>query len=113
MIFSFFSQPDSHHSQIFRKAGQKKAEPNRYLVMGAADCLALSGLSIASHRTPRRQIGVPFIQQTPALSSSHLICPARSCRPVRDDGTASLLSPVRLLIELLSRCQVFSTVAFR
>jgi hypothetical protein len=28
MIFRFFSQPDSPHSQIFRKAGQKKAEPN-------------------------------------------------------------------------------------
>jgi hypothetical protein len=29
MIPRFFPQPDSPHSQIFRKAGQKKAEPNR------------------------------------------------------------------------------------
>jgi hypothetical protein len=29
MILRFFSQPDSPHSQIFRKAGQKKTEPNR------------------------------------------------------------------------------------
>jgi hypothetical protein len=29
MILRFSSQPDSPHSQIFRKAGQKKAEPNR------------------------------------------------------------------------------------
>jgi hypothetical protein len=28
MILRFFPQPDSPHSQIFRKAGQKKAEPN-------------------------------------------------------------------------------------
>jgi hypothetical protein len=29
MILRFSPQPDSPHSQIFRKAGQKKAEPNR------------------------------------------------------------------------------------
>jgi hypothetical protein len=29
MILRFSQQPDSPHSQIFRKAGQKKAEPNR------------------------------------------------------------------------------------
>jgi hypothetical protein len=29
MILKFFPQPDSPDSQIFRKAGQKKAEPNR------------------------------------------------------------------------------------
>jgi hypothetical protein len=29
MILIFFPQPDSPHSQIFKKAGQKKAEPNR------------------------------------------------------------------------------------
>jgi hypothetical protein len=29
MILRFSTQPDSHHSQILRKAGQKKAEPNR------------------------------------------------------------------------------------
>jgi hypothetical protein len=29
MIFRFSPQPNSSHSQIFRKAGQKKAEPNR------------------------------------------------------------------------------------
>jgi hypothetical protein len=29
MILRFFPQPDSPHIQIFRKAGQKKAEPNR------------------------------------------------------------------------------------
>jgi hypothetical protein len=28
MILRFSLQPDSPHSQIFRKAGQKKAEPN-------------------------------------------------------------------------------------
>jgi hypothetical protein len=28
MILRFSPQPDSSHSQIFRKAGQKKAEPN-------------------------------------------------------------------------------------
>jgi hypothetical protein len=28
MILRFSPQPDSLHSQIFRKAGQKKAEPN-------------------------------------------------------------------------------------
>jgi hypothetical protein len=28
MILRFSPQPDSPHSQIFRKAGQKKAEPN-------------------------------------------------------------------------------------
>jgi hypothetical protein len=32
MILRFFPQPDSPHSQIFRKVGQKKAEPNRPLV---------------------------------------------------------------------------------
>jgi hypothetical protein len=34
MILRFFPQPDSPHSQIFRKAGSKKAEPNRPLVSG-------------------------------------------------------------------------------
>jgi hypothetical protein len=29
MIPRFSTQPDSSHSQILRKAGQKKAEPNR------------------------------------------------------------------------------------
>jgi hypothetical protein len=29
MILRFSPQPDSPHSQIFRKAGQKKAEPNK------------------------------------------------------------------------------------
>jgi hypothetical protein len=29
MILRFSPQPDSPHSQIFRKAGQKKAETNR------------------------------------------------------------------------------------
>jgi hypothetical protein len=29
MILRFSTQPDSSHSQILRKAGQKKAEPNR------------------------------------------------------------------------------------
>jgi hypothetical protein len=29
MILRFSPQPDSPYSQIFRKAGQKKAEPNR------------------------------------------------------------------------------------
>jgi hypothetical protein len=29
MILRFSPQPDSPHSQILRKAGQKKAEPNR------------------------------------------------------------------------------------
>jgi hypothetical protein len=33
MILRFFSQPDSLHSQIFRKAGQKKAEPNRRQIL--------------------------------------------------------------------------------
>jgi hypothetical protein len=28
MILKFYPQPDSPHSQIFRKVGQKKAEPN-------------------------------------------------------------------------------------
>jgi hypothetical protein len=28
MILRFSTQPDSFHSQILRKAGQKKAEPN-------------------------------------------------------------------------------------
>jgi hypothetical protein len=32
MIFRFSPQLDSPHSQIFRKAGQKKAEPNRHNV---------------------------------------------------------------------------------
>jgi hypothetical protein len=29
MILRFSPQPDSPYSQIFRKAGQKKAKPNR------------------------------------------------------------------------------------
>jgi hypothetical protein len=29
MILKFSPQSDSPHSQIFRKAGQKKVEPNR------------------------------------------------------------------------------------
>jgi hypothetical protein len=29
MILRFSTQPDSPYSQILRKAGQKKAEPNR------------------------------------------------------------------------------------
>jgi hypothetical protein len=29
MILKFSTQPDSPHSQILRKAGQKKTEPNR------------------------------------------------------------------------------------
>jgi hypothetical protein len=32
MILRFSAQPDSPHSQILRKAGQKKAEPNRPMV---------------------------------------------------------------------------------
>jgi hypothetical protein len=31
MILRFSPQPDSPHSQIFRKTGQKKVEPNRHL----------------------------------------------------------------------------------
>jgi hypothetical protein len=33
MILRFSPQLDSPHSQIFRKAGQKKAEPNSYLIL--------------------------------------------------------------------------------
>jgi hypothetical protein len=35
MILRFSPQPDSLHSQIFRKAGQKKAEPNMSQIGGA------------------------------------------------------------------------------
>jgi hypothetical protein len=31
-ILRFSPQPDSPHSQIFRKVGQKKAEPNRHII---------------------------------------------------------------------------------
>jgi hypothetical protein len=34
-ILRFFPQPDSLHSQIFRKAGQKKAEPNSPTLINA------------------------------------------------------------------------------
>jgi hypothetical protein len=33
MILRFSLQPDSPHSQILRKAGQKKAEPNRHIIL--------------------------------------------------------------------------------
>jgi hypothetical protein len=36
MMLRFSPQPDSPHSQIFRKAGQKKAEPNRVLRLAPA-----------------------------------------------------------------------------
>jgi hypothetical protein len=32
MILRFSPQPDSPHSQIFKKAGQKKAEPNKHIM---------------------------------------------------------------------------------
>jgi hypothetical protein len=35
MILRFSSQPNSPHSQIFKKAGQKKAEPNRPSVVSS------------------------------------------------------------------------------
>jgi hypothetical protein len=44
-ILRFFSQPDSLHSQILRKAGQKKAEPNRPLHH------FIASYRIASHHT--------------------------------------------------------------
>jgi hypothetical protein len=34
MILRLSSQPDFSHSHIFRKAGQKKAKPNRLYVYG-------------------------------------------------------------------------------
>jgi hypothetical protein len=40
MILKFFPQPDSPHSQIFRKAGQKKAEPNRTKTTDQTEWLA-------------------------------------------------------------------------
>jgi hypothetical protein len=36
MILRFSLQPDSLYSQIFRKSGQKKVEPNRPIKPGAA-----------------------------------------------------------------------------
>jgi hypothetical protein len=36
MILRFSLQPDSLHSQIFRKAGQKKAEPNIFIIWRAS-----------------------------------------------------------------------------
>jgi hypothetical protein len=36
MILRFSPQPDFHHSQIFRKVGQKKAEPNRPIRSGTS-----------------------------------------------------------------------------
>jgi hypothetical protein len=38
-ILRFFPQPNSLHSQILRKAGQKKAEPNRHIVCSMARSL--------------------------------------------------------------------------
>jgi hypothetical protein len=38
MILRFSLQPNSSHSQIFRKAGQKKAEPNRPIDICTSDC---------------------------------------------------------------------------
>jgi hypothetical protein len=38
MILRFSTQPDSLHSQILRKAGQKKAEPNRPFILGSQRC---------------------------------------------------------------------------
>jgi hypothetical protein len=40
MILRFSPQPDSLHSQIFRKAGQKKAEPNRLISLYLWHCLS-------------------------------------------------------------------------
>jgi hypothetical protein len=37
MILRFSPQPDSSYSQIFRKAGQKKAEPNRPIVVSGVE----------------------------------------------------------------------------
>jgi hypothetical protein len=37
MILRFSTQPDSSHSQILRKAGQKKAEPNMPMYDGHLD----------------------------------------------------------------------------
>jgi hypothetical protein len=48
-ILRFFPQPDSLHSQIFRKAGQKKAEPNT-----PKRGHSWRALSHSQHRSPSR-----------------------------------------------------------
>jgi hypothetical protein len=48
MILRFSTQPDSSHSQILRKAGQKKAKPNRPLVGRAAGLARTRNASRAS-----------------------------------------------------------------
>jgi hypothetical protein len=47
IILKFFSQSDSLHSQILRKAGQKKAEPNR----PGVDCRAIALFLAAVNRS--------------------------------------------------------------
>jgi hypothetical protein len=81
MILRFFPQPDFPHSQIFRKAGQKKVEPIRPLVVQA---------SFAKTSPP------PFFPkgQTEARNSCiDFGCRLRACRPPRACSPASTTPP--------------------
>jgi hypothetical protein len=50
IILRFSPQPDSPHSQILRKAGQKKAEPNRAIVWAWPLWSAKGGLGLKETR---------------------------------------------------------------
>ena len=71
MILRFFSQPDSHHSQIFRKAGQKKAEPNRPMVLPFGFSTEQELLLFSTSREP--SVGIDLAAPTPRMPIlSHL-----------------------------------------
>jgi hypothetical protein len=71
MILRFSTQPDSHHSQILRKAGQKKVEPNNHMYTAFQICdgcfllkvlnsLMILLTSVISHRKQTKTETIDF-----------------------------------------------------
>jgi hypothetical protein len=75
MILRFSTQPDSPHSQILRKAGQKKAEPNRPIERSVAQVSPRPGPLVAYLSCPS------FSRGAGAFCSTHffIFLRLRSC----------------------------------
>jgi hypothetical protein len=97
MILRFSPQLDSPHSQIFRKAGQKKAEPNSYLILslpsakidGApptssmAAAMAAAMAAVAAATTAEDEARLLCLEEHDGDGASDYLCLARRLRTRR------------------------------
>jgi hypothetical protein len=96
MILRFFSQPDSPHSQIFRKAGQKKAEPNMPH-MGPTNWLFTEFLIPSA--AMKAVAEPPKPGPTPRIADDLLLAiPSQAPGPSRRQGTRLPSHPVPVVV---------------